>query len=402
MLSGGWNTGIRPAQKGTRGAGVSPAAMLPGSAGVSAGGPYGDLISQRRSSTSRWYHFDALGSTDRLTGADGSATDTYIYKAFGPLAASTGSTTNPFLYVGELGYYDQGSGPLYVRARWLRPTTGSWLSVDPIEGQPRYRYAGSCPVASVDPSGLAWIDPDWCDRQDPGAGHTKTYGGWIGHIIESWLKLQVKGKMGAELAPKFYDVVTTDSWTIRCETRGEGGGCAHLGYSKYLAVTVEDESTVWVCVDNWNWDQIEKNRIKRVALGGTMIHEFVHAALWDHYYRHEGWGGATDASYSEWTERAAYSCHPGRFHEEYGADYEALRKCFREGHKPYEICAHCCGWIPRPPWFSEPSEHLTCGDACACWCEGEPGTDAGGWNWHPRTSKGRTHRFPSPCVNNTE
>jgi len=39
-------------------------------------GTYGDLISQRRSSTSRWYHFDALGSTDRLTGSDHRTADT--------------------------------------------------------------------------------------------------------------------------------------------------------------------------------------------------------------------------------------------------------------------------------------------------------------------------------------
>ena len=121
-------------------------------------GTYGDLISQRRSSTSRWYHFDALGSTDRLTGADGTATDTYTYKAFGPLAASTGSSTNPFRYVGKLGYYDQGSGPLYVRARWLRPTTGSWLSVDPTGGGGTHEYAGAAPTWLPDPSGM---DTDW-------------------------------------------------------------------------------------------------------------------------------------------------------------------------------------------------------------------------------------------------
>jgi len=92
-------------------------------------GVYGDLISQRRGSTSRWYHFDALGSTDRLTGADGSATDTYIYKAFGPLAASTGSTTNPFRYVGRLGYYDQGSAYIHTHDGEYRTDLGRYLSL---------------------------------------------------------------------------------------------------------------------------------------------------------------------------------------------------------------------------------------------------------------------------------
>jgi len=40
---------------------------------------YGDLLSQRRDSTSSFYHFDALGSTDRLTSSAAAVTDSYIY-----------------------------------------------------------------------------------------------------------------------------------------------------------------------------------------------------------------------------------------------------------------------------------------------------------------------------------
>jgi len=163
MLQGSGRAVVAPARNGTRGAGVSPAAVLPGSAGVAAGNPYGDLISQRRSSTSRWYHFDALGSTDRLTGADGSATDTYIYKAFGPLAASTGSTTNPFRYVGKLGYYDQGSGPVYLRARYYQAGLGRFVtrrldasgpSVDAEPGTPTYGPMPCRKAVALDPSAI--------------------------------------------------------------------------------------------------------------------------------------------------------------------------------------------------------------------------------------------------------
>ena len=38
---------------------------------------YGNLVSQRRSTTSKYYHFDALGSTLALTGSDETVTDTY-------------------------------------------------------------------------------------------------------------------------------------------------------------------------------------------------------------------------------------------------------------------------------------------------------------------------------------
>jgi len=89
-------------------------------------------------------------------------TDTYILDAWGVQRASTGSTTNPFRYIGALGYYTEPDLALaYVRARWLRPGTGSWLSVDPVEGEARYGYVGGRPTWEVDPSGeiapLAWL-----------------------------------------------------------------------------------------------------------------------------------------------------------------------------------------------------------------------------------------------------
>jgi len=56
---------------------------------------YGDLLSQRRSNASSFYHFDAIGSTRALTAADQSTTDTYLYEAFGTLRTSSGTTTNP-------------------------------------------------------------------------------------------------------------------------------------------------------------------------------------------------------------------------------------------------------------------------------------------------------------------
>jgi RHS repeat-associated protein len=53
-----------------------------------------------------------------------------------------------------LGYYSEGDPALsYVRSRWLRPTTGSWLSVDPVEGEPRYLYVNGSPVNGTDGSG---------------------------------------------------------------------------------------------------------------------------------------------------------------------------------------------------------------------------------------------------------
>jgi len=61
---------------------------------------YGNLISQRRGSTSSFYHFEALGTTRSLSASNGATSDTYLLDAFGNSVASTGTTVNPFRFVG--------------------------------------------------------------------------------------------------------------------------------------------------------------------------------------------------------------------------------------------------------------------------------------------------------------
>ena len=120
---------------------------------------YGDLVSQRRGDTTKYYHFDALGSTLALTDSNENVTDTYRYYAFGKLLTSTGSTTNPSRYVGNLGYYNESALALqYLRARYYQPSTGRFVSVDPIrEGLNWYRYVDNNPISGIDPSGMVGI-----------------------------------------------------------------------------------------------------------------------------------------------------------------------------------------------------------------------------------------------------
>ena len=71
------------------------------------------LISSNRGGTKRYFHYDGLGSTHALTDSTGATTDTYTYSAFGVQESSTGSSVNPYRYVGQWGYYDdsaRGSG----------------------------------------------------------------------------------------------------------------------------------------------------------------------------------------------------------------------------------------------------------------------------------------------------
>ncbi len=119
---------------------------------------YGGVLSQRRGNTSHYHHHDALGSTRFLTDSAGTVTDTYLNDAWGNSVASTGTTVNPFRWVGKYGYYtDNSTGQVYIRARMYQPTVARWTSVDPIgffDGMNRYQAVSTSPLQILDPTGL--------------------------------------------------------------------------------------------------------------------------------------------------------------------------------------------------------------------------------------------------------
>jgi YD repeat-containing protein len=93
---------------------------------------HGELISQRRSGATSFHHFDALGSTNKLTDANAATLVEYLYRAFGQQTVLSGSSANRFTWVGRLGYYRQPDAADYwVRARILKPQMGRWLTRDP-------------------------------------------------------------------------------------------------------------------------------------------------------------------------------------------------------------------------------------------------------------------------------
>ena len=117
-----------------------------------------DLISQRRGATDSFYHYDGNGSTRQLSDATTAITDEFDFDAFGNLLARTGTTENEFLYVGQ--QLDPNLGFYYLRARYMDPTSGRFISRDPFAGNSfdppslhKYSYALNNPVNVVDPTG---------------------------------------------------------------------------------------------------------------------------------------------------------------------------------------------------------------------------------------------------------
>lgn len=70
------------------------------------------------------------------------------------LEALSGTTPNPYRYVGSLGYYQTGTSLMQVGVRYLSPALGRFAQNDPAIRLRRYAYAKNNPVIGLDPTGL--------------------------------------------------------------------------------------------------------------------------------------------------------------------------------------------------------------------------------------------------------
>jgi RHS repeat-associated protein len=115
--------------------------------------------------TTSFYGYDGFGTVRQLTDPTGAVTDTYDYDAWGNAVNATGSTPNNYRYRGE--QYDPDLRLYYLRARYLNPLSGKFLTTDPKKYKPLdsqhnpadprkshgYIYAGANPIDLFDPSG---------------------------------------------------------------------------------------------------------------------------------------------------------------------------------------------------------------------------------------------------------
>lgn len=97
---------------------------------------------------------DAIGSTLGLADSTGAIQAQYTYDAFGNTTA-LGTSANSFQFTGR---ESDGSGLYFNRARYYSPTTGRFISEDPIGftggGPNLYSYTGNDPINFTDSLGL--------------------------------------------------------------------------------------------------------------------------------------------------------------------------------------------------------------------------------------------------------
>ena len=109
-----------------------------------------------------YLHGDLTGSVRAATDESGTVVGTWDYSAYGQVTASTGNAqVTRFGFAGE---YRDPTGLYYLRARYLDPVSGQFLTVDPWDGSTGmpYAYTAGDPFQQSDPMGLS------SGRSEPG------------------------------------------------------------------------------------------------------------------------------------------------------------------------------------------------------------------------------------------
>jgi RHS repeat-associated protein len=145
----------------------------------------GEVLSEKRGASRYVYGVDPLGSVVHLLDSGLNRAATYVYWPYGDVQSHTGVDT-PMQFVGRFGYFTSTTNRVYVRARWLRPDLGRWLTEDPIgfDGGDwnLYAYVGCRPGGHRDPTGTYRLDIENCD----GAGaNGRSHRYWIEQMMRN-------------------------------------------------------------------------------------------------------------------------------------------------------------------------------------------------------------------------
>jgi RHS repeat-associated protein len=89
-----------------------------------------------------------------VTDSNQSVTGTLTTEGFGQTVATTGSSTNPYMFAATSGYRNDGdAGLMHVGARYYDAQVGRFITRDTYLSQHPYVYCNADPVNAVDPAG---------------------------------------------------------------------------------------------------------------------------------------------------------------------------------------------------------------------------------------------------------
>jgi len=113
-----------------------------------------------------WFIHNGLGDVAALMNQAGQVLRRYRYSAFGVEFDQDPNDTNPWRYRGE--YFDTETGMIYLRARFMNPRTGRFITADPywgvhnmqncvlsmLQASNLFLYTLNNPLMFIDPTGL--------------------------------------------------------------------------------------------------------------------------------------------------------------------------------------------------------------------------------------------------------
>jgi RHS repeat-associated protein len=121
------------------------------------------LVSQVVGTATTYFVTDGHGSTRLLLDNSANVLNAFAYDAYGTLIASNAVSQTAYLYCGQ--QFDTDLGFYYLRARYYKPDTGRFWTMDRFEGDQedpvslhKYLYGDADPVNNFDPLGMSADD----------------------------------------------------------------------------------------------------------------------------------------------------------------------------------------------------------------------------------------------------
>ncbi len=133
--------------------------------GLDMGGGIGGLLNFAQSGQNYLYLYDGKGNVTALIDGSQNVVASYRYDEFGKLLKKVAIVDQPFRF--STKQYDEQTGLSYYGSRYYSPTTGKWITRDPLGelgGINLYGFVGNNPVNWVDPYGeypLWIVIPAW-------------------------------------------------------------------------------------------------------------------------------------------------------------------------------------------------------------------------------------------------
>ena len=130
------------------------------------------LIREETNGLHLYHHYNNLGSTMKLTNAEGQVVASYTYGTYGELLSGDTSLTH-FLYNGRCGVSTDANGLYYMRQRYYNPEIKRFVNQDILTGSlsnsqslNQYSYVQGNPVSYTDPFGLSPVNGLFSDSNN--------------------------------------------------------------------------------------------------------------------------------------------------------------------------------------------------------------------------------------------